>query len=186
MSLKNRTLTKREKTLLNILLLIVVIAAYWLLVQIPVSDGIKTAQSDIDLYSTENVVLENKIIKQSMMEEELEALAASGEMVEIAPYDNLSTVMSFLNKTFASTNNFRMSFTDAVDNNDSSIIRRNVKISFESGSYMAAKRVIQKLEDCDFLCRIDSLSISPKVRGNSIIDSGVEVSLSVTFYERVF
>ena len=180
-----RSFSKSEKILLGLLVLIIIAAAYYYMVQMPVSEGISKAENDIANYETENVILDAKNQKLQAMKTELEEIEAKGIETIVPKYDNLSAEIAFLNTTLFSTTNYQMSFT--LNKGDSNILRRVAQISFECPTYKDAKSLINKLENCDYICKVTDVIISPKDAANKsvpITDGAVSVSLSATFFER--
>ena len=112
------------------------------------------------------------------MERELEALFADGaEPVAIADYDNLQPVMFELNGILQSTPEYSLSF-GTVDTEET-IVRRQILLSYTSGSYEAAKEVLQRLHDSAYRCMLDNVSISIGERD----EGNVSVSASLVFFE---
>lgn len=112
------------------------------------------------------------------MERELdEIFAADPNPVSIAPYDNLQPVMFELNAILQSTPEYSLSF-GTVDTEEA-IIRRQILLSYTSGSYEGAKAVLQQLHDSAYRCMLDDVSIS---MGEG--DGGnVSVNASLVFFE---
>ena len=112
------------------------------------------------------------------MERELEEIfAADPDPLSIAPYDNLQPVMFELNGILQSTPEYSLSF-GTVDTEEP-IIRRQIMLSYTSGSYEAAKEVLQRLHDSAYRCMLDSVSISIGERD----EGSVSVSASLVFFE---
>lgn len=173
-----RQLTTREWMLLALLGIILLISGYMLLFYMP-----QTAERDRCIGETETCRMETeaarlRLEEKRRMERELEELfAAEVPPLSIPDYDNLQPVMFELNSILASTEDYSLSFS-TVDASQS-IVRRSISMSFTTGSYEAAKAVLQQLHDSAFRCMLDSVNVSI---GQSN-ESAVSVSGNIVFFE---
>ena len=173
-----RQLTTREWMLLALLGVILLISGYMLLFYMP-----QTAERDRCLGETESCRMEIEaaqlhLEEKRRMERELEALFSSETPpLSIADYDNLQPVMFELNSILASTEDYSLSFS-TVDTSQA-IVRRSISISFTTGTYEAAKAVLQQLHDSPFRCMLDSVSITT----NQGERDTVAVNGTIVFFE---
>ena len=198
----SKQLSTREKVLLIVLCVLLVGALYYFFVHEPVSTGIETAKDGIAEAQNMSDLLQVKYEQKKRMLDELEQIKAAGDPQLVPQYDNLEQIMAFLNKTFASTQDFSISFDNVSPGKDSKVARRSSRMSFTCRDYAQAKQVVSDLENCPFLCRMTNLSMAPTrtVMVNGIIykyedlygttdynimSGSVQVSLSATFYERI-
>lgn len=182
--MKKRPLTKREKVLLVILALIVVGFGYFKLVHEPVQRDMQDAADRIATADTDLVVETARYLKMRDMEKELEELTAAGQMdkYDLPDYDNLRDVMFRLNALLLPADKYTLTFGE-LDCNEDGLVSRPIHMTLTARNYATARSIINSIHQCRFPCRIDSISISAGKR--DISDNPVEVSLTVTFYERV-
>lgn len=173
-----RQLTTREWMLLALLGVILLISGYMLLFYMP-----QTAERDRCLGETESCRTEIeaaqlRLEEKRRMERELEALFSfETPPLSIADYDNLQPVMFELNSILASTEDYSLSFS-TVDTSQA-IVRRSISISFTTGTYEAAKAVLQQLHDSTFRCMLDNVSITT----NQGERDTVAVNGTIVFFE---
>lgn len=67
---------------------------------------------------------------------------------------------------------------------DGSIVRRNIKITFQTSNFEGAKDILESLRDGTYKCLIRNLQITSAEHGLEKTDR-VSVSLEATFYENV-
>lgn len=173
-----RQLTAREWMLLGLLGVMLLVSGYILLFYMP-----QTAERDGCLEGVETCGVETETARirlgeKQRMEKELEELfSAENPPLSIPDYDNLQPVMFELNSILASTENYSLSFS-TVDASQP-IVRRSISMTFTTGTYEAAKTVLQRLHDSAFRCMLDGVSISFN-RGER---NSVSVSGNIVFFE---
>ena len=168
-----RQLSARELILLGLLLVLVVVGGYVMLFYLPMNAELERLGQEKESCE-EQLQVEDK----RRMERELdEIFAADPNPVSIAPYDNLQPVMFELNAILQSTPEYSLSF-GTVDTEEA-IIRRQILLSYTSGSYEGAKAVLQQLHDSAYRCMLDDVSISMG-EGD---DGNVSVNASLVFFE---
>lgn len=193
-----RKFTFREKMLLLALMLIVLVAVYYFAVYRPVTDGIDSAETRISDAETQNMILEAKVSKLNDMKKELEIIKERGDTSFIPDYDNLPNVTDFLNSIFFETQNYTLTFGEISLPENSSVGRRSAKISFTAPSYSVVEEKVRELENCSFLTRVSSLTVSRKTSGRNLVISDADVkvsdaidhgevtcSITATFFERM-
>ena len=181
-----RNLTVKDKALVAALAILLVAAVYFLVVDIPVRNGIASAQSQMEDTQMNIDLLNAKAIKLKSMRDELEVLKADGDAREIPTYDNLSGVIKFLNSVLGSATDYQVTMNTSMPGDGAEkVVRRTAQVSFECDNYADAKASILKLENSDNLDRVSNLVITPLENGEDIMDSPVKVSVSITFFERI-
>lgn len=173
-----RQLSARELILLGMLLVLVVVGGYVMLFYLPMNAELERLGQEKESCEEQLQAAQLQVEDKWRMERELdEIFAADLNPVSIAPYDNLQPVMFELNAILQSTPEYSLSF-GTVDTEEA-IIRRQILLSYTSGSYEGAKAVLQQLHDSAYRCMLDDVSIS---MGEG--DGGnVSVNASLVFFE---
>lgn len=173
-----RQLTARELILLGLLLVLALVGGYVMLYYMPMTAELERLEKEEASCEDQMAVVQIQAEDKRRMERELEEIfAAEPDPLSIAPYDNLQPVMFELNGILQSTPEYSLSF-GTVDTEEP-IIRRQIMLSYTSGSYEAAKEVLQRLHDSAYRCMLDSVSISIGERD----EGSVSVSASLVFFE---
>lgn len=193
-----RSLTRREKTLLVILAVLIIFAAYYLLVHQNVKNSLIDIESQKELVQTEITIAQTKVAKKQKMVKELEEIEASGIKSVVPEYDNLSKEITFLNSVLQGTTDYTINFTSL--STSEGIARRVANLSFTSPSYDDCCAIIGKLQNCQYCCRLGDVVMEPIKEYNgehsyyygyyydadySILRNPLTVNVTMTFYEKV-
>ena len=188
----SKQFTRREKVLLVIMALVLVLGAYFWLVQEPVSQqtaALRAAQADAE---TELIVLEAKAQSLEQMRSELDELKAQpGTLAETPRYDNLQHVIALLNTAMANTGDYTLSFQPVETPEEGNIVRRVIDMTFTCGSYDAARSVVKTLHDGPYRCQISTITAAPvrdeKQAGDApasaLREGAVQITLTITYFE---
>ena len=173
-----RQLSAREIILLGLLLVLALVGGYLLLYYMPMTNEQERMENQAVLCEEQLQAAQIRLEDKRRMERELEEIfAANPNPLSIAPYDNLQPVMFELNGILQSTPEYSLSF--GTVNTEETIVRRQILLSYTSGSYEAAKGVLQRLHDSAYRCMLDDVSISIGERD----EGSVSVSASLVFFE---
>ena len=194
------TFSAREKVLLVILGLVLVLVVWYMMVLTPCSAAVTEAQAAEADIQTEIDTTQIKLSKMTDMQVEIDRVfaEADGDPVPMSSYDNIRNVVNELDVILAAANDYRLDFAE-VEMSDDGIVRRGVNLSFGCSDYQFVKTILVALEDSHYRCEIDSLAIAEKNvdRGaatNDIIlntadggsgssSSSVTVSVHLTYFE---
>lgn len=173
-----RQLTAREWMLLGLLGVILIASGYLLLFRFPMATERDRCLGEAELCRTQAEAAQLRLEDKRRMERELEELfAAETPPLSIADYDNLQPVMFELNAILSGAQDYSLSFS-SVDASQT-IVRRQLALSFTTGSYTAAKQVLQQLHDSAYRCMLDSVSLSvDRQDGGTVSASG-----TIVFFE---
>jgi len=181
-----RKFSSREKILLCVLAVILLVSCYYFLVHAPVSAAVEKAKAEKVSLEDELLALEILQVRYDKMAQELEVLG-SAPAVETPEYDNLLQLMAFLNNALASAKDYELSF-DSVETSDDGIVRRNVNMSFTASGYYSARNIVKTLQNCPYRCIISDMQFIPAKDKNTdfatVTDGQLEVTLTVTFFEK--
>ena len=84
----NRELTRREKTLLLVLIVVVLVAGYCKLILIPINDQISSYRLNMEAEQTELDANQGKMAQMQKMQKAIDEIKAAGEKRTIPQYDN--------------------------------------------------------------------------------------------------
>lgn len=153
-----RQLTTREWMLLALLGIILLIGGYILLYYNPTTTERDRCISETEACRQQIEAAQVRLEDKRRMERELDELfAVNPDPLSIPDYDNIKPVMFELNTILARTLNYTLSFS-TVDATQT-IIRRQISMSFTTGTYESAKEVLQQLHDSEYRCMLDGVSI---------------------------
>lgn len=176
--------SNREKALLIVLLCMLLGVFYYFVVQVPVSTRIEAAQT-AQAEAEDSMVLEAiKAEKMRQMQAVIDAADEDTRKAEIPSYNNIQNVMVQLDAIIGSaTADYDISFLPIIT--EDGLVYRPISMTFLCSNYAAAKNILMNLNGCQYRCMIDSISIEPESsEAESIADSRVEVSLTMTFIEK--
>ncbi|SHK26654.1 type II secretion system protein M [Hespellia stercorisuis] len=176
----NRRFTLREKILLLVCAVILLGIFYYKFVYVDAIEASRTySVEDLDL---ELQTAQAKVAKMQQMQAEID----SGESQlngTVATYNNLENEIAELNRILASADTFNLDFADATLTGDT--VRRDISVSFHTGSYASMKNILLSLKNCQYRSLIKDVDVSTtSTQSTGINNSGdLNVSLTVTFYE---
>lgn len=175
--------SKRERTLLVILLLLILGLLYYQFVFVPVTEQIARSNTAALEQQIQTEQIRAKQIRNMKAEME-ENLSQDGGVVE--SYDNFKNVAEFLNTVFdGNAVEYNFDYRKPVADQDA--VRRNIVISFTAKNYRVARDIIQKLHDSHYRTLIRDMSITAvalnKEADPSVLTSGVKCTMTVTFFE---
>lgn len=185
-----RQLSVREKMLLALLSVILVIGGYISFFYMPM-----TAERDRCVGEAEECRLQTEAARirledKRRMERELEKIfSGETEPVSIASYDNLRPVMQELSGILSLARDYSLNF-GTVDASQT-IVRRQISLSFTADSYASAKEVLNRLHGSAFRCMLGDLSVSLGRRSEDTFwldswddrDGSVAVSGTLVYFE---
>lgn len=174
--------TKREKIVIFILAIALLIGFYFIVIHYPVKtrlEEIAIEKADVEDQTTISMaVLEN----YKKMKTELDEILAMPEdkLTYMPEYDNVETLTFYFNTVFAGTAP-NLSFSSvSIDGN---IASRTISFNFTSDSYQSAKKILTLLTGTGYRCLMQNVTISP-TEGDIERDE-LRVSGNIVFYELV-
>lgn len=170
----SREFTKREKILLLVMCVLLVGILYFEFVYKPVKANIKkydTAKLETTLQTEQTKSMSIKKMESGM------ATNKAGNVGVVYAYNNVKRELKALNSIFSGTSSFNLEFADPVKDGDA--VRRNVTITFTTGSYSSAKAIVKEIHNCKYRCLIRTISLTSA-------DSTVNGTMQVTFFETLY
>lgn len=191
-----RSFTRREKALLLLLVLVLVVGLYFLLIHRPVEASLAELETEKEELEMETTVAETKLMLYSKMKGELDQIfALPADQITVMPaYNNLEKLMVQFDNIFTGMEP-KLSFHDIRISEDG-VVTRPIDFEFDAPSYEQARAILTGLTHTGNRALLDGLSIQPKgvsvtgghfldtVRAGGSIEAGaVSVKGSISFYE---
>lgn len=175
-----RRFTLREKILLGVFLVILLVGLYFFLVHYPVQNRLEEIEQEREEVQMRTDVAEVRKRLYDEMQAELDEIFSlpEDELTYMPKYDNLQELMIRFNTIFAGAEP-RLNF-GAISRNDG-IVARPISFSFEAENYQSAKQILTDLTGTGYRCLMSNLTLSP--REGDIQSSALIVSGTITFYE---
>lgn len=176
----NHKFSNREKVLLLVMVLILLVGLYFYLVHYPITNRTAEIAEEQDELLVQQTVADSRLKKYNDMKTELEEIFSmpEDEITRMPDFDNRETLLNYFNVIFAGTDQV-LTFDEVRF--DGNIAKRAMRFSFTASSYDKAIEVLTKLTESGYRCLLDSLSVSPS-DGN--VRTGVlRISGTITFYE---
>ncbi|MDR0952404.1 MAG: type II secretion system protein M [Oscillospiraceae bacterium] len=178
----SKSFTNREKLLVLILCILMLIAFYYFAIQKPVTESIEAAEEEYTQLQDELMVETAKAAQLMKMRTELkEAGYEDGVESDIPYYDNIQNLVKQLDTVLNGVSGYQISFSNPAANGN--LATRGVSLSFSSPNYAAARSIITNLYSGPYRCAVTSMQLSPS--GSELTDGAVAVSLSLIFFEYV-
>lgn len=177
-----RSFTKREKIVMLVLAIALLIGFYFLAIHYPVKtrlEEIELEKADVD----EQTMLANAMLANyNKMKNELEEIfSEQDENITVMPeYDNKQTLIYYFNNVFADTAP-NLQFSQAQINGN--IASRTISFNFTADSFESARDILELLTGTGFRCSMDNITVSPTE--GDIAHNELRVSGSIVFYELV-
>lgn len=176
-----RRFTLRERILLIIFIVILLVGLYFFLVFYPIRNSLNEIAAEKEKYEERIQVAEIREDIYEMMEEELEEIfkLPEDQLTYMPEYDNIQDLMVKFNGIFTGLEP-QISYGQATLRDG--IYSRSISFSFSISSFEEAKRVITELTKTGYRCLLNSISVLPS-NSSDIKEGALRISGSITFYE---
>lgn len=185
------TFSTREKVLIAVLGFVIVGILWYRFVFMNIQDQVARIDGQIATTQTELATLQAQSAAASKMQTAIAEYEKDGVKPVILPdYDNTQNLMAYLNGVLGSTENYGITFEDAVKDEEDGTIHRSGKITFGCDAYDEARSIVENIGHGPYPCHIDGFSIADKsvagVKKNSSKNknSMVNAVVQVTYFER--
>ena len=131
------------------------------------------AKYDVSPLTQQFEIEQKKAAQGRRMQQEIDENRKS-KIGRVYPYNSLKGQVQALNSIMGESDSFDISFDRPIRENDS--VRRDVIISFTTGSMDGAEKIVEKLYRCPYRCLIRDVSLEET-------ESGCIADLTVTFIE---
>lgn len=167
-------ISKREKVLLVVLCVLVVVCAYYLFFLTPTMETKAQLETEITAMDDQVIATQARVAHMNKMQQDLEVIKAENKDIKDLPaYDNNKKLMESLNMMLGQAAQYTVNFSGTSETDG--IIRREVDLSFVCYSYNDARAILQQIHDGVYPCVLQDLSIN---HGESY-----SVTATLTFFE---
>lgn len=173
----NRELSKREKILLLILVLMVLALGYFKLLLEPINDQIASLRANTDIEQTQLQTDSIRLAQLEQMRAAIAAIKATGEERAIPQYDNDERLMADLQTILSSTLHCTVDCT-AGTTQDGYLMLRPVVLTYTTATYAQSRAIIDALSGSDNVNYLSNVDVSFNDK-----EGTYETTLAVTFFE---
>lgn len=175
-----RAFTTREKVMLLVLTVLLIVIAYFKLILEPINNSIDEYQSETAAEQDE--ILQNTALltRMNQMQKELEEIYAAGDPTPIPNYDNSGKLLVELNSILSASVDYSLDFGQVSALNDGYIMCRPINMAFTTNTYAETRAIIDALHNSDFINQISDISVQFENSGSS---GNVQVNLYITYFE---
>lgn len=175
-----REFSKREKILLVIFAVMILVVGYFKLILEPINNSIddyNTKCDDIQIEIDQKMVTARKV---QLMEKEIEAMKES-DLEPIPLYDNSKSLMLDLHKILADSIEYSLSFPGLIRNDY--IVCRPVLMEFTAETYEDVRDILDRIcASEDTIMEISDLSVTESL--NKVQDSVIyQVTAKLLYFE---
>lgn len=153
----NRELTKREKTLLLVLVVLVLVLGYCKLFLEPIDRQITSFRTNTDIEQAELDTDRVRLAQLEQMQQAIAAIKASGQERALPQYDNDQALMTELDKLMAATLQYEVDCTEGTTQ-EGYLVLRPVTLTYQTASYAQSRQIIDALSasaNVNFLSNVD-------------------------------
>ena len=172
----NRELTRREKILLLVLIVVVLVAGYCKLILIPINDQISSYRLNMEAEQTELDANQGKMAQMQKMQKAIEEIKAAGEKRTIPQYDNSGKLMIELHEIMSDTLDYSLDCSAGTVQQDY-IMLRPIVMTFRTSTYAQARQIV------DRLCSSENISQTTYFARRRVAFGTVETTLVITYFE---
>lgn len=181
----NRSLTTKEKFTFVILALIVVLALWYLFFYTPTQVSIESLKVQQQEIQDQTDVLNVQLATYRKWQDELglDLDSTSDDFAKIADYNNIRELTAELNAILAESTSYSMSFAQlsTPEEQGKDCYRRDVKLTFATRNYEAARSILKKLNESQYGCLLQDLAITDSQDSDG--ENSVSVNASISFFE---
>lgn len=174
----NRAFTQREKVLLLVLAVLIIVIGYVKLILQPINEEIESYEGLTMEEQTAFSANQIKAARMNLMEKEIEKAKAKGVRREVPAYDNSSNLLPGLYQIMESSVDYSLDFGELVY--DGNVVQRPVEMTFQTRTYKQARAIIDKLYRSGYAMQITDVNIDTKKATDTQL---VSTSMSVTYFE---
>lgn len=178
MKILSRDFTLRERILILLLALILVVLCYYQFVDKPVRTAIKSARAEAASIQTELDAVNAQVELVNKMQTELDTIQKSGLKSRMESYNNSKAELAMLNDVLSAATDYSISFSEVTRDGDQ--IRRAFTLQFVAPNYATMEQILSELAENPYRCLIGDISCSGTGQG---LDIPVSASMTATFYE---
>lgn len=173
-------ITKREKVLLAILILLIIGSMYYLLFYTPMQEKIAAYETEFAELDDAVILYEAKAMQMKKMQQELEtlkmeALTTDG-IKEMPAYDNSRKLMESLNFILDAALEYSVTFNSTETSEQ--IVRREVTLNYKCKNYKQAKKILEQIHEDRYPSIIKDVRMECDTE-----DESVSMMVTLTYFE---
>ena len=171
-----KQLTLREKILMCILAVLLVVCAYYYAFYMPVLQKIIDNKAEIAFLDEQNQILDAQVEKMNQMQRELDEIISgeTGSVKELPAYDNSQNVMHSLSSILENANQYNVSFSSVEI--EESTVRRHINLSYDCNDYASAKEILEQIYESEYRSLIKDVHLSGG-------EESYYVTVQITYFE---
>ena len=169
-----RAFTTREKVMLLVLTVLLIVIAYFKLILEPINNSIDEYQSETAAEQDEILQNTELLTRMNQMQKELEEIYAAGDPTPIPNYDNSGKLLVELNSILSASVDYSLDFGQVSALNDGYIMCRPINMTFTTNTHAETRAIIDALHNSDFTNQISDISVQFENSGSS---GNVQVNL---------
>ena len=173
-----KQLTPREKVLMAILAVLMVICVYYYAFQSPTTTKILALMTESAAIDEQILIVDEQVARMNEMKAELDAIASGevGVVKELPEYDNSNNVLKDMSKILEGVNSYNVNFYE--EEIEENTVRRQISLTYNSDTYDDAKAVLSGIYESEYRTLIKNVNILRDA------DSEVcDVTVEFTYYE---
>lgn len=169
-------ISKREKIMLAVLLVLIVGCVYYLFFLTPNLEQQAKLKKEITAMDDQVIMAQAKVGHLNKMKQELkEIIEQNAEIKAVPAFDNSKKLMNSLNLILGKAIRYTLSFVGTEETDG--IVRREVSLTYECATYDDARAILQDIHDGKYPCVLQDVSIS--------YDELYGISATLTYFEYV-
>ena len=162
----NRELTRREKILLLVLIVVVLVAGYCKLILIPINDQISSYRLNMEAEQTELDANQGKMAQMQKMQKAIDEIKAAGEKRTIPQYDNSGKLMIELHEIMSDTLDYSLDCSAGTVQQDY-IMLRPIVMTFRTSTYAQARQIVDRLCSSENISQISDMNMNTYTEGRN-------------------
>lgn len=179
----SHALSNREKCLLLVLIVLLIVGLYFFAVQYPIAERTAAIEQENEALDGQIAAAQAKADEYNAMQAELDEIMSlpPDQITLLPPYSNIETLMRALDNIFAGTDaDFSFSQPRITDN----VAARTITFTCTAADYTTARRLLRDVAGTQYRSLLNSFTLTP-VREGDLYTGALQVSGSITFYERM-
>lgn len=179
------TFSTREKVLLAVLIIGVLVMAWYQLIFSNIQQQISSVDTQIAAAQDQLLTYQSRAAERSSMQETIDGYDEQGVTPVLLPdFDNTQNLMAYLHGVLGSTSSYDMSFSSPAISEEDGTVHRIGTIKFECTTYEQTRQVAEAIARGPYTCQVDALAIQAKrSRKSGEQATAYTATMQVTYFE---
>ena len=170
-------ISKREKGMLAVLLVLIVGCVYYLFFLTPNLEQQAALKEEITIMDDQVIMAQARVTHLNLMKKEVKAIKEENNNIkEVPAFDNSKKLMNSLNLILSQAVQYTLEFIETEETDG--IVRRYVSLEFDCADYEDARAILQDIHDGKYPCVLQDVAIYNE-------DEIYSVSATLTYFEYV-